>query len=58
MKNFINDLLNQLWTLLGMFVAWFVLDGSARIVVGWAILWSTIIWVATYRLRNPKEQED
>lgn len=58
MKNFINDLLNQLWTLLGMFVAWFVLDGSARTVVGWAILWSTIIWVATYRLRNPKEQED
>ncbi len=29
MKNFINDMIGQLWTLLGMFVAWIVLDGTA-----------------------------
>lgn len=58
MKDFIRDIIDQLWTLLGMFIAWFVLDGSARDIVGWAILWSMIIWVITYRLRNPKDQED
>ena len=58
MKKFFNDMLQQLWTLLGMFIAWFVLDGSARDVVGWAILFSTITWVGTYKLRNPSEDED
>ena len=55
MKKFLNDLLGQLWTLLGMFVAWIVLEGSAKAVVGWCILASVTLWVLTYRLRNPKE---
>jgi hypothetical protein len=58
MKNFLRDVLDQLWTLLGMFVAWIVLDGSAKTVVGYAIIWATVVWVITYRLRNPKEEED
>jgi hypothetical protein len=58
MKNFLRDVLDQLWTLLGMFVAWIVLDGSAKTIVGYAIVWSTAVWVITYRLRNPKEEED
>jgi hypothetical protein len=41
-----------------MFIAWLVLDGSARTIVGYAILWSTFIWVATYRIRNPKEESE
>jgi hypothetical protein len=55
MKNFFNDIIGQLWTLLGMFVAWIVLEGSAKTVVGWCILVSLGVWVITYRLRNPKE---
>lgn len=58
MLGFIKDLLDQVWTLLGMFIAWFVLDGSARDVVGWAILWALIVWMATYPLRNKKDKED
>lgn len=58
MKNFFRDVLDQLWTLLGMFVAWIVLDGSAKTVVGYAILWSVVVWVLTYPIRNPKSQED
>jgi hypothetical protein len=58
MKDFFRDVLDQLWTLLGMFVAWIVLDGSAKTVVGYAILWSVVVWVLTYPVRNPKDQED
>lgn len=58
MKNFFRDVLDQLWTLLGMFVAWIVLDGSAKDVVGYAIIWSAAIWIITYRLRNPKDEEE
>ncbi len=58
MKNFIRDMLDQTWTLLGMFVAWLVLDGSARTVTGYAIMWACGVWVITYRLRNPREDNE
>lgn len=55
MKKFFSDIANQLWTLLGMFIAWVVLDGSAKTVVGYAIVASAIIWAVTYKLRNTKD---
>lgn len=58
MKNFIRDLIDQAWTLLGMFVAWLVLDGSARTITGYAILVTSIFWAATYPIRNPKEDDE
>lgn len=58
MKKFLNDLLGQAWTLLGMFVAWLVLEGSAKEVVGWAITGTSVLWMITYPLRNPKDKEE
>lgn len=55
MKNFFNDIVGQIWTLLGMFVAWIVLEGTAKTVVGWLIIASTIIWVITFPLRKDDE---
>jgi hypothetical protein len=49
---FLNDLLGQLWTLVGLGVAWILLEGSARTIVGWVILGSLVLWMATYPLRN------
>ena len=57
MKKILSDMANQLWTLLGMFVAWVVLEGSAKTVVGFSIVLSTVIWGLTYSLRNPKDEE-
>jgi hypothetical protein len=56
MKNFLSDIVNQIWTLLGMFIAWVVLEGSAKDVVGYFILISLFIWVITFKLRNPKDE--
>jgi hypothetical protein len=55
MVNFIKDLLDQAWTLLGMFVAWLVLEGSAKTVTGYAIILTTFIWILTYPLRTRDE---
>ena len=52
MKQFFSDIANQLWTLLGMLIAWVVLEGSAKSVVGYAIGLSSIIWIITFKLRN------
>ena len=56
MKKIMKDMVDQLWTLLGMFIAWVVLDGSAKTVVGYAIAASTIIWGVTYKLRNSEDE--
>lgn len=57
MKKLLKDFIDQTWTLLGMFIAWVVLDGSAKTVVGYAILFSLCAWAITYPIRNPKEDE-
>jgi hypothetical protein len=55
MKKFLKDMLEQSWTLLGMFVAWVVLEGSAKNVVGWCIVGTVVLWAATFPLRNKDE---
>ena len=42
----------QIFTLLGFFIAWFTLTGTAQDIVGIAIVVSTIIWLLTIRLRD------
>ena len=51
----LKDMIDQLWTLLGMFIAWVVLDGSAKTVVGYAIIATLVAWAITYPLRNREE---
>ena len=60
MKKFFADLLKdmieQSWTLLGMAIAWLVLEGSARELTGYLILATVSVWIITFRLRNPKDK--
>jgi hypothetical protein len=61
MKKFFADLLKdmieQSWTLLGMAIAWLVLEGSARELTGNLILITFAVWIVTFRLRNPKKKD-
>lgn len=57
-KDIFIESLNQTWTLLGMFIAWVLLEGSARTVVGYAIMWSLTVWLLTLRLREPVESNE
>lgn len=50
--NWFKEILNQTFTLLGMFIAWVVLEGSAKTVVGWAILWSVLVWLISMGIRE------
>jgi hypothetical protein len=58
MKDFFRDMIDQTWTALGMFVAWLVLDGSAKTITGYAIIATALFWATTYPIRNPKDTED
>jgi hypothetical protein len=55
MKGFLSDIIGQLFTLLGMGVAWIVLEGTARTIVGWGILAAIVVWMVTFPLRREKD---
>jgi hypothetical protein len=57
LKDAFIESLNQGYTLLGFFVAWVLLEGSARTIVGYAVIITTIIHLVTIRIREDKEEE-
>jgi hypothetical protein len=62
MKNFLiellKDIIGQAWTLLGMAVAWLVLEGSAKDLTGTLIMVTLGVWVITFPLRYEKPEEE
>jgi hypothetical protein len=58
LKDAFIESLNQGYTLLGFFVAWVLLEGSARTIVGYAVIITTIIHLVTIRIREDKEEEE
>lgn len=56
LKDLFKDLIDQSWTLLGMAVAWLVLEGSARDLTGMLILITLGIWIVTFPLRREKDE--
>lgn len=61
MKKFLTDLfkdiIEQAWTLLGMAVAWLVLEGSAKELTGNLIIITLSIWILTFPIRREKEDK-
>jgi hypothetical protein len=39
-----------------MFIAWVVLEGSAKTIVGYAIMVTLVVWVVTLNIRNMKDE--
>jgi len=48
----IKESIAQIFTLLGFFIAWLTLTGSAQQVVGVATIIATAIWLLTIPLRK------
>ena len=48
----IKESIAQIFTILGFFIAWFTLTGSAQDIVGIAILISIAIWLLTIYMRE------
>lgn len=52
----IKESIAQVWTLLGFFIAWLTLTGTAQQIVGIATIFATILWLITIPLREEKEE--
>ena len=48
----VKESIAQIFTLLGFFIAWFTLTGTAQDIVGIAIVISSIVWLITIRMRD------
>ena len=51
----VKESIAQVWTLLGFFIAWLTLTGTAQDVVGLATIAATVIWLITIPLRKEEE---
>lgn len=51
----VKESIAQAWTLLGFFIAWLTLTGTAQQIVGIATIFCTILWLVTIPLREDKE---
>lgn len=51
----VKESIAQAWTLLGFFIAWLTLTGTAQQIVGVATILCTILWLVTIPLREEKE---
>jgi hypothetical protein len=56
-KALFKDIIDQAWTLLGMIVAWLVLEGSAKDLTGMLILVTLAIWIITFPLRWERDED-
>ena len=52
----IKESIAQVWTLLGFFIAWLTLTGTAQQIVGLATVLATILWLVTIPLREENEE--
>lgn len=58
-KALVKDIIEQAWTLLGMAVAWLVLEGSAKDLTGNLIALTLGLWVITFPFfRYEKEEKE
>ena len=51
-KDAVLESINQVFTILGFFIAWLTLTGTARDMVGLATLLALAIWLITIPLRK------
>jgi hypothetical protein len=52
----IKESIAQVWTLLGFFIAWLTLTGTAQQIVGISTIAATILWLVTIPLREEKDE--
>jgi len=57
LSEIIKETIAQTFTLLGFFIAWLTLTGTAKDIVGVAIILSTILWLLTIGLRKDSDDK-
>jgi hypothetical protein len=51
-KKYAVAITGDTWTYVGLLIAYFTLDGSAKVVTGYLIIGGLVIWLITLPLRD------
>ena len=51
-RKYVVAMSGEIWTYCGLGIAYFTLDGSAKIVTGYLIIGSLLIWLVTLPIRD------
>lgn len=57
LKGTISDIIDEIYTLIGLFAGWLVLTGSAKVVIGKVIMIGFIVWIIRNRIKDFKGEE-
>lgn len=52
----LSDIIDEIWTLVGLFAGWLVLTGSAKVIIGKVIMMALVIWLLRNRIKDFKDQ--
>lgn len=54
-KKYVVAMSGDVWTYVGLLIAYFTLDGSAKVVTGYLIIGGLVIWLVTLPLRDDND---
>ena len=57
LKGTISDIIDEIYTLIGLFAGWLVLTGSEKVVIGKVIMIGFIVWIIKNRIKDFKGEE-
>jgi len=52
LKKYFIGITSDIWTYVGLLIAYFTLDGSAKIVTGWLIIIGLLVWLISFPIRE------
>lgn len=52
LKKYFIGITGDIWTYVGLLIAYFTLDGSAKVVTGWLIIIGLVIWLISFPIRE------
>lgn len=55
LKKYVVAMTGDIWTYVGLGIAYFTLDGSAKIVTGYLILSGLVIWLISLPMRDDND---
>lgn len=56
-KGIFGDIIDEIWTLVGLFAGWLVLTGSAKVIIGQVILMAFAVWLIRNRIKDFRNEE-
>lgn len=57
LKAYLREITSETYTFVGLLIAYFTLDGSAKKVTGALILVGAIVWLVSFPLRHDEEDK-